>query len=208
MKDKFNMIINIGRQVGSGGCIIAQMLAKEFDCKCYDKEILNLAAKESGFSEEFFEKNDEHRGFFQSLFHMHTPLISDDNFYNNKFSQESLFQIQSDAILKAARQGSCVFVGRAADYVLRDFDNTVNVFISADMEERIKTVSERQNIDSEAAQKFINEKENDRAAYYNYYTGKKWGDSCSYDLCINTSVLGLEKSEQFIASFIRERFNL
>lgn len=208
MKDKFNMIINIGRQVGSGGGIIAQMLAKEFDCKCYDKEILNLAAKESGFSEEFFEKNDEHRGFFQSLFHMHTPLISDDNFYNNKFSQESLFQIQSDAILKAARQGNCVFVGRAADYVLRDFDNTVNVFISADMEERIKTVSERQNIDSEAAQKFINEKENDRAAYYNYYTGKKWGDCCSYDLCINTSVLGLEKSEQFIASFIRERFNL
>lgn len=208
MKDKFNMIINIGRQVGSGGGIIAQMLAKEFDCKCYDKEILNLAAKESGFSKEFFEKNDEHRGFFQSLFHMHTPLISDDNFYNNKFSQESLFQIQSDAILKAARQGNCIFVGRAADYVLRDFDNTVNVFISADMEERIKTVRERQNIDSEAAQKFINEKENERAAYYNYYTGKKWGDSCSYDLCINTSVLGLEKSELFIARFIRERFNL
>ncbi|MFZ1236105.1 MAG: cytidylate kinase-like family protein [Prevotella sp.] len=207
MKDKFNMIINIGRQVGSGGGIIAQMLAKEFDCKCYDKEILNLAAKESGFSKEFFEKNDEHRGFFQSLFHMHTPLISDDNFYNNKFSQESLFQIQSDAILKAARQGNCIFVGRAADYVLRDFDNTVNVFISADMEERIKTVRERQNIDSEAAQKFINEKENERAAYYNYYTGKKWGNCCSYDLCINTSVLGLEKSKQFIASFILERFN-
>lgn len=207
MKDKFNMIINIGRQVGSGGGIIAQMLAKEFDCKCYDKEILNLAAKESGFSKEFFEKNDEHRGFFQSLFHMHTPLISDDNFYNNKFSQESLFQIQSDAILKAARQGNCIFVGRAADYVLRDFDNTVNVFISADMEERIKTVRERQNIDSEAAQKFINEKENERAAYYNYYTGKKWGNCCSYDLCINTSVLGLEKSKQFIARFIRERFN-
>ena len=201
------MIINIGRQVGSGGGIIAQMLAKEFDCKCYDKEILNLAAKESGFSKEFFEKNDEHRGFFQSLFHMHTPLISDDNFYNNKFSQESLFQIQSDAILKAARQGNCIFVGRAADYVLRDFDNTVNVFISADMEERIKTVRERQNIDSEAAQKFINEKENERAAYYNYYTGKKWGNCCSYDLCINTSVLGLEKSKQFIASFILERFN-
>ena len=207
MKDKFNMIINIGRQVGSGGGIIAQMLAKEFDCKCYDKEILNLAAKESGFSKEFFEKNDEHRGFFQSLFHMHTPLISDDNFYNNKFSQESLFQIQSDAILKAAGQENCVFVGRAADYVLRDFDNTVNVFISADMEERIKTVRERQNIDSEAAQKFINEKENERAAYYNYYTGKKWGNCCSYDLCINTSVLGLEKSKQFIASFILERFN-
>jgi len=207
MKDKFNMIINIGRQVGSGGGIIAQMLAKEFDCKCYDKEILNLAAKESGFSKEFFEKNDEHRGFFQSLFHMHTPLISDDNFYSNKFSQESLFQIQSDAILKAARQGNCIFVGRAADYVLRDFDNTVNVFISADMEERIKTVRERQNIDSEAAQKFINEKENERAAYYNYYTGKKWGNCCSYDLCINTSVLGLEKSKQFIASFILERFN-
>ncbi len=115
MEHKKKIIINIGRQVGSGGRIIAKLLADEFGCQFYDKEILNLAAKESGFSEKFFEQNDEHKGFFQTLFHTHAPLLSDNNFYDNKFSQESLFQFQSEAIMKAADEGSCVFVGRAAD---------------------------------------------------------------------------------------------
>lgn len=102
METKKKIIINVGRQLGSGGMIIAKMLADEFGCKFYDRELLNLAAKESGFSEKFFEQNDEKKGFFKSLFHMHVPYISDNCFYNNKLSQESLFQFQSDAIRKAA----------------------------------------------------------------------------------------------------------
>lgn len=87
------LIINIGRQIGSGGLIIAKMLSEEFNCKFFDKELLNLAAKESGFSEKFFEQNDEQKGFFRSRFHLHIPLLGENNFYSNNFSQESLYKI-------------------------------------------------------------------------------------------------------------------
>ena len=110
------IIINVGRQIGSGGHIIAEKLAEDFGCKCYDRELLNLAAKESGFSEKFFEQNDEQKGFFKSHFHTHLPFLSDNNFYHNDFSQEGLYKFQSDAIRKAADEGNCVFVGRTADY--------------------------------------------------------------------------------------------
>ena len=130
MSDK-TIIINIGRQLGSGGHTIAKHLAETFNCKFYDKELLNLAAKESGFSEKFFEQHDEQRGIFRSLFHMQgSPMLSSD-LYSNNLSQESLFKFQSDAIMKAADEGSCVFVGRCADYVLRERSDVVNVFISA-----------------------------------------------------------------------------
>ncbi len=200
------IIINVGRQIGSGGHIIAEKLAKDFGCKCYDRELLNLAAQESGFSAKFFEQNDEQKGFFQSLFHTHLPFLSDNNFYHNDFSQEGLYKFQSDAIKKAANEGNCVFVGRTADYVLREYENVVNVFITADIEDRIQAVSERKGISPEAASKFIENHEDERASYYNYYTGKKWGHSESYDLCINSSHLGLEETEEFIAEFIRRKF--
>lgn len=121
------IIINVGRQIGSGGHIIAEKLAEAFGCKCYDRELLNLAAKESGFSEKFFEQNDEQKGFFKALFHTHLPFLSDSNFYHNDFSQEGLYKFQSDAIRKAADEGNCVFVGRTADYVLRDYKNVINI---------------------------------------------------------------------------------
>ena len=201
------IIINVGRQIGSGGHIIAERLAEDFGCKCYDRELLNLAAKESGFSEKFFEQNDEQKGFFQSLFHTHLPFLSDNNFYHNDFSQEGLYKFQSDAIKKAADEGSCVFVGRTADYVLREYENVVNVFITADMEDRIRAVGGRRGITPEAARKYIESHEDERASYYNYYTGKKWGHSESYDLCVNSSHLGLEETERFIAEFIKRKFN-
>ncbi len=206
MENNNNIIINIGRQVGSGGHIIAKQLAADFGCTLYDKELLNLAAKESGFSEKFFEENDEQRGFIQTLFGMHAPLISDNNFYNNKFSQDGLFQFQSEAITKAADEGSCVFVGRAADYVLRTYPNVVNIFITANMKDRIKLVCQRLGCDEKDAKKLIIDKESERASYYNYYTGKKWGHSSSYDLCINSSYMGLEKTAKFIGDYIRMRF--
>lgn len=202
------IIINVGRQIGSGGRIIAKMLADTFGCKFYDKELLNLAAKESGFSEKFFEQNDEQKGFLKSLFHIHVPLMGENNFYKSNFSQDSLYQFQSDAIRKAATQGSCVFVGRTADYVLRDFKNTVSVFITANIDQRIQRVCKRYNMSRAEARKYIHSREEDRATYYNYYTGKTWGHSESYDLCINSSLLGLEETELFIAQFIRKRFNL
>ena len=203
-----NIIINVGRQLGSGGHDIGRMLALDFQAKYYDRELLNLAAKESGFSEKFFEQNDEKKGFLKGLFNMQTSHVSGGSMYKTNFSQESLFQFQSDAIQKAAKEGSCVFVGRCADYILRDFPNTVNIFITASMKYRIQQIMNKQHMEYEEARKFIESKESKRAAYYNYYTGKKWGAAESYDLCIDSSVLGLLETEKLIAEFIRKRFRL
>lgn len=207
MDDK-RIIINVGRQIGSGGRVIAQRLADMFGCKFYDKELLNLAAKESGFCEKFFEQNDEHKGFLQSLFHTRGSLCGEAPFYKDEFSQDSLYQFQSDAIRKAAAQGSCVFVGRTADYVLRDMKNTVSVFVSANIDQRLQRVCKRHGLDRAAGRKYIHKHESERASYYNYYTGKTWGAAESYDLCVNSSVLGIDATCDYIAEFIRQRFCL
>ena len=198
-----HIIINVGRQLGSGGHDIGRMLALDFQAKYYDRELLNLAAKESGLSEKIFEQNDERKGFFRGLLNIGTPHV---NSFKPDLSQESLFQFQSDAIRKAAKEGSCVFVGRCADYVLRDFENTVNIFITASMDYRVEQIMNKQHMDADAARRFIEQGEDKRADYYNYYTGKKWGSAESYDLCIDSSKLGLMETEKLIAQFIRKRF--
>ena len=200
-----HIIINVGRQLGSGGHDIGRMLALDFQAKYYDRELLNLAAKESGLSEKIFEQNDERKGFFRGLLNIGTPHV---NSFKPDLSQESLFQFQSDAIRKAAKEGSCVFVGRCADYVLRDFENTVNIFITASMDYRVEQIMNKQHMDADAACRFIEQGEGKRADYYNYYTGKKWGSAESYDLCIDSSKLGLLETEKLIAQFIRKRFEL
>ena len=202
-----HIIINVGRQLGSGGHDIGRMLALDFQAKYYDRELLNLAAKESGLSEKIFEQNDEKKGFFRGLLNIGTPHLGG-GADKPDLSQESLFQFQSDAILKAAKEGPCVFVGRCADYILRDFPNTVNIFITASMEYRVSQIMNKQHFNKEEARRFIEQKESKRAAYYNYYTGKKWGAAESYDLCIDSSILGLVETEKIIASFIRKRFEV
>ena len=208
MESNRKIIINVGRQIGSGGRIIARMLADDFKCGFYDRELLTLAAKESGFCEKFFEQNDEQKGFFHSLFHLHSPFVGDGSFYDNEFSQEGLFKFQSDTIRRLAEAGSCVFVGRCADYVLRDFKNVVNVFITANMDDRISEIRKRKECTEAEALKLIESGEKGRSTYYNYYTGKKWGDSSSYDLCVNTSLLGLEATEVYIKEFIQKVLNI
>ena len=196
------IIITIGRQIGSGGRDIAKWLAREFNCKFYDKEILNLAAKESGFKEKFFEQNDEKKEFFLSVAHFRNPFFASNDYHDNAFSPEKLYQFQSNAILKAAQEGNCVFVGRTADYILRDMKGVVNIFITANIDQRIQNVCQRKGVDRKTARKLIKDGEEGRASYYNYYTGKRWGHSESYDLCVNSSVLGTENTARFIAEFI------
>jgi len=207
MADK-HVIICVGRQLGSGGHDIARMLAMDFNAKYYDRELLNLAAKESGFSEKIFEQSDEKKGFLRSLLNMQPTQLAGVNLYKSNFSQESLFQFQSDAIRKAAEEGSCVFVGRCADYVLRDMPNVVKVFVSASMRYRIDQLLARRSVTPQQAKRIILQEEDRRAAYYNYYTGKKWGAAESYDLCIDSSILGLVETEKLIAEFIRKRLGL
>ena len=138
---------------------------------------------------------------------MRVPLVNENNYYHNNFSQESLYQIQSDVIRKAADNGNCVFVGRTADYILRDYKNVVNIFITADLAQRVERVCKRRNLTIEEAQKYVHKREEERASYYNYYTGKQWGHADSYDLCVNSSLLGIDETIQLIVSFIKERFS-
>ena len=205
-----NIIINVGRQLGSGGHDIGRMLALDFGAKYYDRELLNLAAKESGFSEEYFKENDERKGFLRSFLHL--PYSNNwggsSNFYQNNFSQESLFKFQSDAIIKAAQDSSCVFVGRCADYVLRDFPNVVNVFITAPIDVRAELFMKEKNVSKEEAVKRIQHVESRRASYYNYYTGKHWGQADSYDLCIDSGVIGAAETARLIAEFVRKKLHL
>jgi cytidylate kinase len=204
------VIINIGRQLCAGGLEIGRLLADEFHATYYDRELLNLAAKESGFSEEFFKSSDERKGFLRSFFHLpyaNNLGASGSNFYQNNFSQESLFKFQSDAIRKVAQEGSCVFVGRCADYVLRDFPNVVNVFITASLEDRARLFMKEKGVSHEEALKRIEYIENRRASYYNYYTGKRWGEAKSYDLCIDSSILGIPETARFIADFVHKKLS-
>ena len=202
------IIINIGRQVCAGGLEIGKLLADEFQAKYYDRELLNLAAKESGFSEEFFKQSDERKGFLRSFFHLPYINPGSSNFYQNNFSQEGLFKFQSDAIIKAAQESSCVFVGRCADYVLRDFPNVVNVFITANIETRAQLFMKEKEVTLEEAIKRIHHVESRRASYYNYYTGKHWGQADSYDLCIDSSAIGTAETARLIAEFVRKKLHL
>lgn len=190
---------------------MGKLLAEEFHARYYDRELLNLAAKESGFSEEFFHQSDERKGFFRSFFHLpyFNNLVGGSGFYQNNFSQESLFKFQSDAIIKAAQEeGSCVFVGRCADYVLRDFPDVVNVFITASIEARAQLFMKEKNVSHEEAVVRIQQAESRRASYYNYYTGKHWGRADSYDLCVDSSALGPVDTANLIAEFVRKKLNI
>ncbi len=208
MDNNKNFVLNIGRQLGSGGHAIGTILAKEFGIKFYDKEVLDLAAQESGFSKYFFERDDEHRGFVKSLFNSIIPFTSSGDPYGNQLSSESLFKFQSDAIKKAAERESCVFVGRCADYVLRDHPRCVNIFISANMEDRVARLMQKLQIDAQEAEKRALEGDDKRASYYNYYSALTWGEAATYHICINSSVLGLEGTADFLKSFIVKKLDL
>lgn len=208
MDNNKNFVLNIGRQLGSGGHAIGTILAKEFGIKFYDKEVLDLAAQESGFSKYFFERDDEHRGFVKSLFNSIIPFTSSGDPYGNQLSSESLFKFQSDAIKKAAERESCVFVGRCADYVLRDHPRCVNIFISANMEDRVARLTQNLQISAQEAEKRALEGDDKRASYYNYYSALTWGEAATYHICINSSVLGLEGTADFLKSFIVKKLEL
>ena len=203
--DKAPLVINIGRQLGSGGRTIGRMLAKELGLDYYDKEILDIAARESGFCTEIFERSDENKGFFQSFFGNVMPVFGHaTDFYQSQISDENLFRLQSDAIRKAVAKGrGGVFIGRCADYVLRDYPNCLNIFLSADSDERIALIASRQQVSEAEARKLMQRGDERRATYYNYYATGRWGEAANYHLCINTSKLGLEKTAQSILQYIK-----
>ena len=137
-------VINIGRSLGSGGRAIGHILAKEFNIAYYDREILALAAKESGFCPEVFERNDEKNRFLRTLGNIIPFIGGGSTYYNNELSNENLFRIQSEAIRKAAEDHSCIFIGRCADYVLRNHPRCVNVFVTTVRQRKHKALSKKE----------------------------------------------------------------
>lgn len=198
-----NKIITIGRQFGSGGRQIGEVLAKRMDVPFYDKQLLKEAAKESGICEEIFDSFDEKptNSFLYSL--VMDPYSLGFGGSTELPLNHKVFLAAFDTIKSLAeKNGSCVFVGRCADYALRDMDNVVNVFIYGDLEDRAKRVAEDKGITESRAKDLIKKEDKSRASYYNYYTSKRWGDMKGYDICINTSRYGIEKTTDILYDII------
>lgn len=202
------IIINIGRQLGSGGREIGEKLSELLKIPFYDKELLQIASQESGLGKEFFEKADEKNthNILGSLFSQN--VWANEEYSNYYLSNETLFQIQSDVIRKLADQHSCIFIGRCADYVLKENQRCLNVFISADLNDRISRIAKLQQLSENKARELIEKTDKKRASYYNYYSNKVWGAAESYHLCINSSVLGIDETVKFILEFAEKKFGL
>ncbi len=200
-----NLIITIGRQFGSGGREIGQLLAQHLNCKYYDKELIYEAAKLSGLCEECFKKVDEKRpNNFLSTISMSWHNASSHLSGNQGWSEEMIFKVQSDVIRNIAAKESAVIVGRCADYILRDNPHCISVFIHATAADCVQRIMSRnEGISEREAYEFTQKRNKMRAAYYNFYTDKIWGDSTSYDLCINSSKVGCEGAAQLIAEYIK-----
>ena len=198
-----NLIVTIGRECGSGGRHIGQRLAENLGVKCYDKELLNLAAKNSGLCRELFETHDEKptSSFLYSLVMDTYSLGYTNSAYMDMPINHKIFLAQFDTIKQLAANESCVIIGRCADYALADFPNVVTVFITADEEEKIKTLMERHQVSESQARDIMIKTDKRRASYYNYYSSKKWGDSRSYDLCVNSSAVGIDGAVDTIIHF-------
>ena len=195
-------VITIGREFGSGGHEIGMKLAERLGIKCYDKELLELAAKESGLCKELFASQDEKptNSFLYSLV-MDTYSLGYSNSYVDMPINHKVFLAQFDAIKKIAANESCVIVGRCADYALASNPDCLSMFVHADMDDRIKRVSKREDVTESKAKDMIQKRDKQRSSYYNYYTCKKWGDSRSYDLTLNTSKITPEACVDIILDF-------
>ena len=197
------IIISIGRQYGSGGREIGKRLAKEFNIDFYDKELITLAAKESGFSEEILKENDEnHNGSF-----LYSLVMGTYTGGNNLPLNHKLFLAQFDTIKKLAEEKSCVIIGRCADYALEYNPNCVKVFIHADIDSRIKRAIEEYGVSPDKVEEVIKKTDKKRESYYNFYTGKKWGLMENYDITINSSFSGIDGAVRVIAELVKEKMN-
>lgn len=203
---KKNIVITIGRELGSGGREIGKLIADKLGIAYYDKELLSVAAKESGLCEEFLEQHEEAptKSFLYSLV-MGVSGYTNGTFTNVPFEQK-VFLAQFDAIKKVADEGSCVIVGRCADYALEERDNVFSVFIHAPKDYRVKKISKDQNISINEATDIVNKTDKRRASYYNYYTNKRWGASASYNMSIDGSLFNKDELADIIVKVATKYF--
>ena len=200
------LIITIARQFGSGGREIGEKIAKILDIPCYDKELIKDAAAKGNLNADVLKTTDESaaNSLLYTLAMGSNYLSAGARFGFNMPLNDKLFVLQSDIIKDYAKAGSCVIIGRCADYVLEGEEKLLRVFVYADTEYRRTRISERYpDIKSSQVMDVISKTDKRRASYYNFYTGNKWGAHENYDLAINSSTLGIEKSAKMIADFAK-----
>ena len=197
-----HVIINIGRQYGSGGKAVAEQISTALDIPVYDKELLTQAGKESGYGPEFFSRRDEKRSFLKlgGFFGLGRVANVDQSY----LSDSKLFQIQSEVIRDIAAKGNAIFIGRASDYILRDMD-CLDVFICAPLPARTRRIADRRGITHQQAAAEIARIDKSRREFYNFFTLGNWGEAANYDLCIDSTVLGIKKTAEFIIEFGRSK---
>jgi cytidylate kinase len=201
-----NIVLSIGRQFGSGGSEIGRKLANNLNFAYYDSELLSIAAKDSGLCPEVFEKADERES--SGLAHAFVAGFSPMGMFvpcNDVISNEKLFLLQSETIRNLAKKGSCVIIGRCSDYILRDNPYCLSFFIHNTLENRIRRVADRASVTVARAKELISRADKSRAAYYNYYTDKLWGDASSYNFSIDVSVLGVDGTVALIKEIVTKK---
>ena len=205
---KRNIVITIARQYGSGGRTVGEMLAKDLGIHYYNNELIRLASEESGISESLFLENDERMRnnlFFKVPVKVYNGEIIGPE--SKEFtSEDNLFAFQARAIRKLAETTSGVVVGRAADFILRDYDNVLSVFVHAPHDFLVEQAAKVKSLPKDELEKFMAKEDKYRAAYYEHHTGQKWTDAMNYDLCLDSSKLGFEKCVEAIKAHCKVRF--
>lgn len=206
---KRNIVITIARQYGSGGRTVGEMLANDLGIHYYDKELVKLASEESGINESLFVEADENLRNMSAIKKVRNSVYKGELIgpESSEFtSPKNLFNYQAHAIKKLAETQSCVIVGRAADFVLKDYDNVVSVFVHAPHWFLMQEAAKVQPLSGKELEKFIAKEDKFRAAYYEHFTGNNWSDANNYDLCLDSSKLGFGKCVEEIKAYIKVRF--
>lgn len=191
-------IITISREFGSGGHSIGEAVARKLGYRFFDRELVNQVAERSGFSPEFIEESGEYASAKNSLLF---AIATANQYTMNGISMlDKLYIEQTKIIEEIAQEGNCVIVGRCSDYILREYEDCLHVFIHADMKSRAKRIVERFGEQERSAEKRLSEKDQKRKVYYKNYTGRSWGQAQNYDLCLNSGVLGSERCVELIAA--------
>ncbi len=199
------IVVTISREFGSGGRKIGELLAQSLGISFYDKALIDMAAEKSGLSKEFIESREQQMN--SSLLYMLTM----NNYYSNAMlskdilsPQDSLFITQGKLIKSIAEKESCVIVGRCADYILRKRDDCLNLFIYADMENKVKRAVEEYGIAPDNAENELRKNDKARATHYHHYTGRSWGDVHNYHMCLSSSMLGVEGTAAMLKAYVNK----
>lgn len=191
-ENKFK-IIAISRQFGSGGRTIGKLLAEQLNIPLYDREIISQVAKESGFAESYVEEKGEYGSSDKAA-----GMFINRSCYSSASNEDTIWNFQTKFIKEHAEKDPCIIIGRCADYILRNRLDVLRVFIHADMKERIKRISEVYKINDSDPEKLLHQKDKRRAAYYQFYTDIKWGDTKNFHITLDSSAFGIEKCVQIL----------